>query len=128
MAELLHGRHLLPLHADRWHLVAPDHLGSVTPTRRRSPASPHTFDALTELTRDLLGQLGIERYAMYVHDYGAPIGWRLALHDLAAVTARGPSGRHQCRQGAVHRGVELFRRQRQPGLDVPTPLVGEDLG
>ncbi|WP_245236612.1 alpha/beta fold hydrolase, partial [Streptomyces roseus] len=39
----------------------------------------YTFDALAELTSALLDQLGLDRYALYVQDYGAPIGWRLAL-------------------------------------------------
>ncbi|ROV68776.1 alpha/beta fold hydrolase [Streptomyces globisporus] len=92
---LLHGyptssrmfRHLLPALADRFHVIAPDHLGfgqSATP-----PAADfdYTFDALAEVTEDLLGQLGVERYAIYVQDYGAPIGWRLALRNPDAVTA-----------------------------------------
>ncbi|HEY0531846.1 MAG TPA: alpha/beta hydrolase [Actinoplanes sp.] len=47
----------------------------------------YTFDALTDLTTGLLTHLGIDRYAVYVQDYGAPIGWRLALRDPAAITA-----------------------------------------
>ncbi|GAA2913051.1 alpha/beta fold hydrolase [Streptomyces erythrogriseus] len=92
---LLHGyptssrmfRHLLPALADRFHVIAPDHLGfgqSATP-----PATDfdYTFDALAEVAEDLLGQLGVERYAVYVQDYGAPIGWRLALRNPDAITA-----------------------------------------
>lgn len=92
---LLHGfptssymfRHLLPALADRYHVVAPDHLGfglSDAPSVREFD---YTFDALTDLTAGLLGTLGIGRYAMYVQDYGAPIGWRLALRDPSAITA-----------------------------------------
>lgn len=47
----------------------------------------YTFDALTELTEGLLRTLGIDKYAIYVQDYGAPIGWRLALHNPSAITA-----------------------------------------
>src|ERR1700743_2165047 len=92
---LLHGfptssymfRSLVPALADRYHVVAPDHLGF-----RLSDAPPvetfdYTFDALTDLTAGLLRTLGIDRYAMYVQDYGAPIGWRLALRDPSAITA-----------------------------------------
>lgn len=92
---LLHGfptssymfRHLLPALADRYHVIAPDHLGfglSDAPSVREFD---YTFDALTDLTAGLLGTLGIGRYAMYVQDYGAPIGWRLALRDPSAITA-----------------------------------------
>src|SRR6202020_872504 len=44
-------------------------------------------DALAALTAGLLTQLGVTRYAIYVQDYGAPVGWRLALADPDAVTA-----------------------------------------
>ena len=47
----------------------------------------YSFDALTDLTAGLLDALGISRYAMYVQDYGAPIGWRLALRNPDAITA-----------------------------------------
>ena len=92
---LLHGfptssrmfRRLVPALADRYHVIAPDHLGfgrSATP-----PAAefPYTFDALTDVTQGLLDQLGVQRFAMYVQDYGAPVGWRLALRRPASVTA-----------------------------------------
>src|SRR6201986_1312817 len=92
---LLHGfpsssfmfRDLIPALADRYHVVAPDHLGFGFSDAPGVQEFDYTFDALTEHTAELLGQLGISRYAMYVHDYGAPIGWRLALHDPKAVTA-----------------------------------------
>jgi pimeloyl-ACP methyl ester carboxylesterase len=47
----------------------------------------YSFDALTVLTSGLLAALGVRRYAIYVQDYGAPIGWRLALADPDAITA-----------------------------------------
>ncbi|RDD85155.1 alpha/beta fold hydrolase [Streptomyces parvulus] len=92
---LLHGyptssrmfRHLIPALADRFHVIAPDHLGfgqSATPSVKEFE---YTFDALADITADLLAQLGVERYAIYVQDYGAPIGWRLALRDPDAITA-----------------------------------------
>jgi pimeloyl-ACP methyl ester carboxylesterase len=92
---LLHGfptssrmfRNLIPALADQYHVVAPDHIGfgqSATP----SPAEfDYSFDSLTDVTEGLIDRLGIERFAMYVHDYGAPIGWRVALRRPAAVQA-----------------------------------------
>jgi hypothetical protein len=47
----------------------------------------YTFDALADLTAGLLGQLDLGRYAIYVQDYGAPIGWRLALRVPGTITA-----------------------------------------
>lgn len=92
---LLHGfptssymfRHLIPLLADKYHVIAPDHLGFGLSDAPPADEFDYTFDALTDLTAGLLGTLGVDRYAMYVQDYGAPIGWRLALRDPAAVTA-----------------------------------------
>ncbi|WP_322860508.1 alpha/beta fold hydrolase [Mycobacterium europaeum] len=92
---LLHGfptssymfRHLLPALADRYHVIAPDHLGFGLSDAPSVQQFDYTFDALTDLTGGLLRTLGIDRYAMYVQDYGAPIGWRLALRDPSAITA-----------------------------------------
>jgi pimeloyl-ACP methyl ester carboxylesterase len=92
---LLHGfptsshmfRNLIPALADRYHVIAPDHLGFGLSDAPSADEFDYTFDALTDLTADLLRTLGIDRYAIYVQDYGAPIGWRLALRDPAAITA-----------------------------------------
>src|SRR5690606_25768607 len=45
----------------------------------------YTFDSLARVTRRFLGRLGVTRYTVLVHDYGAPIAWRLALADPGAV-------------------------------------------
>jgi len=92
---LLHGfptssymfRDLVPALADRYHVIAPDHLGFGLSDAPPVKEFDYTFDALTELTEGLLGTLGVNRYAIYVQDYGAPIGWRLALHNPSAITA-----------------------------------------
>jgi pimeloyl-ACP methyl ester carboxylesterase len=92
---LLHGfpassfmfRNLIPALADSYHVIAPDHLGFGLSDAPPAGEFSYTFDALAGLTGALLAQLGVTRYAMYVHDYGAPVGWRLALADPAAVTA-----------------------------------------
>jgi pimeloyl-ACP methyl ester carboxylesterase len=92
---LLHGfptssymfRGLVPALADRYHVIAPDHLGFGLSDAPSVQQFDYTFDALTVLTQGLLRALNVDRYAMYVQDYGAPIGWRLALHDPAAITA-----------------------------------------
>jgi pimeloyl-ACP methyl ester carboxylesterase len=92
---LLHGfptssymfRRLIPALADRYHVIAPDHLGFGLSDAPAVSEFDYTFDALTDLTAALLRSLGIDRYAMYVQDYGAPIGWRLALREPGAITA-----------------------------------------
>jgi pimeloyl-ACP methyl ester carboxylesterase len=84
---MLHGfpsssRHyvrLLDRLAERWHAVAFDYpgFGFSDPL----PSSP-TFDRLAEITAAVIDTLGIDRYAMYLFDFGAPVGFRVALtHD-----------------------------------------------
>jgi pimeloyl-ACP methyl ester carboxylesterase len=92
---LLHGfpassfmfRNLIPLLSDRYHVIAPDHLGFGFSSAPPADEFDYSFGALAGLTAGLLLHLGITRYAMYVHDYGAPLGWRLALAKPAAVSA-----------------------------------------
>ncbi|MFF2862795.1 alpha/beta fold hydrolase [Streptomyces rubiginosohelvolus] len=92
---LLHGyptssfmfRELIPLLADAYHVIAPDHLGFGHSDAPPATEFDYTFDALAELTSGLLDQLGLDRYALYVQDYGAPIGWRLALKNPERISA-----------------------------------------
>ncbi|BBZ01985.1 hydrolase [Mycolicibacterium chitae] len=92
---LLHGyptssfmfRELIPLLAGDYHVIAPDHLGFGRSDAPGVGEFDYTFEALARLTSGLLDHLGLERYALYVHDYGAPIGWRLALEHPERITA-----------------------------------------
>jgi pimeloyl-ACP methyl ester carboxylesterase len=92
---LLHGfpassfmfRHLIPRLADDYHVIAPDHLGFGLSDAPPTEEHEYSFDSLATLTQGLLDELGVSRYAMYVHDYGAPIGWRLALANPESVSA-----------------------------------------
>jgi pimeloyl-ACP methyl ester carboxylesterase len=92
---LLHGfpassfmfRDLIPRLADAYHVVAPDHLGFGLSDAPPAEKFDYTFDALADLSAGLLDQLGIGRYAIYVHDYGAPVGWRLALSNPNSISA-----------------------------------------
>ena len=92
---LLHGfptsshmfRNLIPLLADRFHLVAPDLPGfgfSDAPDRRQFK---YTFDNLAKVIERFTDTIGLERLAIYVFDYGAPVGFRLALARPERVTA-----------------------------------------
>jgi pimeloyl-ACP methyl ester carboxylesterase len=92
---LLHGfpassfmfRDLIPPLAQRYRVIAPDLLGFGLSDAPPADTFTYTFDALFRLTAGLLSELGATRYAIYVHDYGAPVGWRLALADPDAITA-----------------------------------------
>lgn len=92
---LLHGfptssymfRNLIERLADDYRAIAPDHLGFGYSDMPLVSEFDYTFDALADLTRGLLDQLGLSRYAIYVQDYGAPVGWRLALNRPGSITA-----------------------------------------
>lgn len=92
---LLHGfptssrmfRNLIPALSDRYHVIAPDYPGfgqSAVPDRKDFK---YGFARFAELVDGLLTQLGARKYALYVMDYGAPVGFRLALRHPERVTA-----------------------------------------
>jgi pimeloyl-ACP methyl ester carboxylesterase len=84
---LLHGfptsshmfRNLIPALADHYHVIAPDYPGFGESAAPDHTKFAYTFAHYADLVDGLLGQLGTTRYAMYVMDYGAPVGYRLAL-------------------------------------------------
>ncbi|GAA1084500.1 alpha/beta fold hydrolase [Streptomyces javensis] len=130
---LLHGfptsshmfRHLIPALADRYHVIAPDHIGfglSAMPAQRDFP---YTFDALTDVTSGLLRQLGIDRFAMYVQDYGAPIGWRLALRAPDRITAIITQNGNAYEEGFVKPFWDgVFAYAKAPGPDTEAAMRG----
>ena len=92
---LLHGfptsshmfRNLIPALADRFHVVAPDLPGfgfSDAPDRKRFR---YTFENLANVIDRFTETIGLDRYAIYVFDYGAPVGLRLTLAHPERVTA-----------------------------------------
>ncbi|KAA1430104.1 alpha/beta fold hydrolase [Mycolicibacter arupensis] len=92
---LLHGfptssymfRDLITRLAGDYRVIAPDHLGFGYSEMPTVAEFDYTFDNLAQLTQGLLDQLGLTRYAIYVQDYGAPIGWRLALGRPESISA-----------------------------------------
>jgi pimeloyl-ACP methyl ester carboxylesterase len=92
---LLHGfptsshmfRNLIPALADRYHVVAPDLPGfgfSAAPERKKFR---YTFENLAKVIDSFTQEIGLDRFAVYVFDYGAPVGLRLALAHPERVTA-----------------------------------------
>ncbi|WP_405648877.1 alpha/beta fold hydrolase [Streptomyces sp. NBC_00019] len=92
---LLHGfpssshmfRDLIPLLADRYRLIAPDHIGFGRSSAPEASEFTYTFAELAEITAEFTERLGLKEYALYIQDYGAPIGLRLALAHPERVTA-----------------------------------------
>lgn len=92
---LLHGfptssfmyRRLIPMLADRYHVIAPDLPGfGLTEAPERGQYA-YTFDQLAQTMDRFTEVLQLKRYAMQVFDYGAPVGWRLAAAHPERVTA-----------------------------------------
>lgn len=73
-------RNLMPMLEDKFHLIAPDYPGfgqSESPSR---DVFDYTFDHLAEVMDGFLRELQIDKFYMYVFDYGAPIGFRIAMN------------------------------------------------
>ncbi len=83
---LLHGfptssqmfRNLIPALADRFHVVAPDYPGFGNSAMPPVEDFDYSFDNLANVIDGFTQELGLERYSLYVMDYGAPVGFRLA--------------------------------------------------
>jgi pimeloyl-ACP methyl ester carboxylesterase len=77
-------RDLIPLLADRFHIVAPDLPGF---GKSDMPGKGCTFDRIAETIDRFTEVVGFDRYAVYVFDYGAPTGFRLAVKHPERITA-----------------------------------------
>lgn len=92
---LLHGfpsashmfRDLIPLLADRFRLIAPDLPGFGQSTQPARDVYEYSFDNLARTLGRFTEVLGLDRYAIYVFDYGAPVGLRLALKNPERIAA-----------------------------------------
>src|ERR1700712_638251 len=92
---LLHGfptssqmfRNLIPALADKYHVVAPDYPGYGHSSMPTHDKFAYTFDNLARVIDEFTAKLGLAKYALYVQDYGAPVGYRLAVAHPDRITA-----------------------------------------
>ncbi|MFB2895844.1 alpha/beta fold hydrolase [Aerosakkonemataceae cyanobacterium BLCC-F50] len=83
---LLHGfptssymfRNLIPALADKFHLVAPDYPGYGNSSMPTINEFDYTFDHLAEIVEKFITAIDLKKYSLYVMDYGAPVGYRIA--------------------------------------------------
>ena len=95
MLVLLHGfpsashmfRELIPLLADRFHIIAPDLPGFGKSDMPARAEFDYTFEHITDVIDRLTEMLGLDRFALYVFDYGAPVGFRIATRHPERITA-----------------------------------------
>ena len=71
-------RNLIPQLSDRYHVIAPDYPGFGNSAQPEIGSFDYTFDGLAEIVEGFVEKLGIDRYSLYLMDYGAPVGFRLA--------------------------------------------------
>lgn len=92
---LLHGfpssshmfRELIPILENEYHLIAPDYPGFGNTSSPDRSEFAYTFDNITKVIQAFIEKLGLTKYSLYVFDYGAPIGFRLAMHHPESITA-----------------------------------------
>ncbi len=92
---LLHGfptsshmfRDLIPLLADRFHIVAPDLVGFGQSDMPARDKFAYTFENITNVLERFVEVMGLKQFALYVFDYGAPAGFRLAMRRPERITA-----------------------------------------
>ncbi len=83
---LLHGfptsshmfRDLIPALSDRYHVVAPDYPGYGSSSAPSTEEFDYTFDNLAKIMTKFVDEIGLKKYSIYLMDYGAPVGFRLA--------------------------------------------------
>jgi pimeloyl-ACP methyl ester carboxylesterase/alkylhydroperoxidase family enzyme len=121
---LLHGfptsshmfRNLIPLLAGKYRVIAPDLPGfgfSEMPPRERFS---YTFDHLANVMHGFTEALGLERYVLYVFDYGAPVGFRLAMAQPGKVAALISQNGNAYEEGLSEGWSPIQRYWREPTL------------
>ncbi|MDA0738038.1 MAG: alpha/beta hydrolase [Nitrospirae bacterium] len=92
---LLHGfptsshmfRDLIPQLSDRFHLVAPDYPGYGNSSMPKVDEFDYSFDNLAKVMEQFIQKVGLKTYSLYLMDYGAPVGFRLAVSHPERVQA-----------------------------------------
>ena len=119
---LLHGfptsshmfRNLLPALSDRYHVLAPDLPGfgfSDAPDRQQFR---YSFEHLSEIVARFTDVIGLNRFALYLFDYGAPVGLRLALAQPERITAVISQNGNAYEEGLSERWSPIQRYWRDP--------------
>jgi pimeloyl-ACP methyl ester carboxylesterase len=127
---LLHGfpssshmfRDLIPQLADKFHLVAPDYVGFGYSDAPEASKFEYTFDNLASYVEELLfGVLGLKSFSIYVQDYGAPIGYRIATRHQDAIEGIVVQNGNAYREGigAAFDPMKPFWANRNPETEKP---------
>ena len=118
---LLHGfptssqmfRNLIPTLADRFHVVAPDYPGFGNSAMPAVDEFDYTFDNLARVIDGFTQKLGLDSYSLYVMDYGAPVGFRLAAQHPERVQSLIVQNGNAYEEGD---GSSVLRPSRRPAV------------
>ncbi len=112
---LLHGfptssfmfRNLIPLLAPTYHVIAPDYPGYGNSDMPDRTKFSYTFDHLADVMTGFLEQIGTRRFAMYIQDFGAPIGLRIASAHPSWITGLVIQNGNAYREGVTFDSPEM---------------------
>lgn len=115
---LLHGypssshtyRELIPLLSGRYHVIAPDNLGSGYSAKPAAETTEYTFDLLALRIEQLLERLSVRSYVLYMQDFGAPVGFRLMMRHPEQVRAIVAQNANAYLEGIPEAKQTFFRR------------------
>jgi len=126
---LLHGfpssshmfRNLIPALADDFHIIAPDYPGYGHSSAPDAGQFSYTFDRLSEVIEAFLVKLGITRFALYIQDFGAPVGLRIAARHPEWISALIVQNGNAYAEGfsAAFAAFEPFWQNRNAETEVP---------
>jgi pimeloyl-ACP methyl ester carboxylesterase len=118
---LLHGfpssshtyRELIPLLSGTLHVIAPDYVGSGYSDHLDPDQTTYSFDLLAKYVSGLIASLGIERYTLYMQDFGSPVGYRVMLQQPQRLEALIVQNANAYVEGLTEARQAFFRKANQ---------------
>lgn len=135
---LLHGypssshsyRNLIPRLSNYYHVIAPDNLGSGYSDHLDPTITDYTFDLLASYTLQLLEELNVDNYIMYMQDFGAPVGYRMMMKDPKRIDALIVQNANAYLYGLTPQRQDFFRTAQtdttQAKYDFLYSITGKD--
>nr|WP_314576885.1 alpha/beta hydrolase [uncultured Pseudomonas sp.] len=117
---------LIPLLADRYHVIAPDYPGFGRSDAPSSTTYHYTFDNLARSMSGLLSGLGVNEYTLFMQDYGGPVGFRMALNDPQKVQAMIIQNANAYTEGLGAKWAKIAEYWKSPSdhPEVPEAFLG----
>jgi pimeloyl-ACP methyl ester carboxylesterase len=116
---------VIPYLATRYHVIAPDYPSFGLSDTPSPSAYVYTFDHLARTMSDLLGMLNVDRYTVYMHDYGAPVGFRMMMSHPERIQAVIDQNGNAYREGLGPKwaGIEAYWADPSAHPDVPATFL-----